>query len=105
MRFEVSNSSGVSIDDRELARLRMEAWHDRVEDRHVADIAVKVVQSSGASQNATIADLSGEGLRLEGLAGLAIGEHVLVILPDHRVLEITVRWAFGDQAGARIVHD
>lgn len=94
----------MSIDDRELARLRMEAWRERIEERHPTDIAVKVVQSSGASQKATIADLSGEGLRLEGVAGLAIGERVLVVLPDHRVLEVTIRWAFGDQAGARIVH-
>lgn len=94
----------MSIDDRELARLRLEAWHERIEERHVTDIAVKVVQPSGASQKATIVDLSGEGLRLEGVAGLVIGERALVILPDHRVLEVTIRWAFGDQAGARIIH-
>lgn len=95
---------GGSIDDRELARLRLEAWHERIEERHVTDIAVKVVQSSGSSQKAIIADLSGEGMRLEGAAGLVIGEQILVIMPDHRVVEVTVRWALGDQAGARIVH-
>lgn len=96
--------SEFSIDDRELARLRLESWRERIEERHVTDIPVRIVQSSGASQKGRIADLSGEGLRLEWVSGLVIGEHLLVILPDHLVLEVTVRWAFGDQAGARIVH-
>ena len=89
----------------DVARLRREGWRDRLEARHVTDIPIKIDQSSGASQKAVIADLSGQGLRLEGAVGLTVGERALVILPDHRVLEIMVRWASGDQAGALIVDD
>jgi len=70
----------------------------------VADIPIKVIRSNGASLNALVADYSVESLRIEGAEGLTVGEHALIILPDHRVLEITVRWAVGNQAGARLVN-
>lgn len=66
-------------------------------------IPVKVIRSTGASLNAVIADFSEQGLRIEGVEGLTVGEHALVLLPDHRVVEITIRWALGDQAGARLI--
>lgn len=68
----------------------------------MANIPIKIIRSTGVSVSAVIADFSEHGLRLEGAEGLAIGEHALVLLPDHRVLEIAVRWALDDQAGIRL---
>lgn len=67
------------------------------------NVPVKVIRATGVSLSAVVADLSEESLRLEGAEGLSVGEQALIILPDHRVLEIAVRWALGDQAGARLI--
>lgn len=70
----------------------------------MTNIPIKVIRSTGSSQSAVIADLSDEGLRIEEVEGLTIGERVLVVLPDHRVREIAIRWAIGDQAGGRFIN-
>lgn len=85
-----------------LPHLCEDWWCSSLEKRQMTNIPVKVIRSIGTSQNA-VADLSGEGLRLEGVEGLTVGEHALVLLPDHRVLEIVVRWSLGDQAGVRLI--
>jgi hypothetical protein len=69
----------------------------------VTNIQAKLVQASGASHAVTIADLSAQGLRLEGVERLTVGEQVLLLLPDNSVYELVIRWAFDDQAGGRFV--
>lgn len=91
-------------DPAKLVRLQQEGWRDRREGRRMTDIPVKVIRSNGSSQSAIIADLSDEGLRLDGVEGLTIGERVLMVLPNHRVREIAIRWAIGDQAGGRFIN-
>lgn len=80
-----------------------EGWRERSEKRRETDISAKVIRATGASLNVTITDMSASGLRLEGAEGLSIGENVLVLLPDSEVIEVTIRWAFNDHAGVKIV--
>lgn len=94
----------VRLDFANEASRRGTPRRGRHEERCVTDIPVKLIRSNGASFSAAIADFSEHGLRIEGVEGLTVGEHALVILPHHRVLEIVVRWALGDQIGARLIN-
>ena len=44
-----------------------------------------------------------DGLLLEGITGLVVGERLSLVLPDGQVKDLAVRWAVGDRAGARII--
>lgn len=81
----------------------VEGWRKRAEERRSTRIAAKAIRASGACLAVTITDVSASGLRLEGADGLTIGENILILLPDSSVIEVTIRWAFNDDAGARIV--
>jgi len=44
-----------------------------------------------------------DGLLLEGITGLVVGERLSLVLADGEVKDLAVRWAVGDRAGARII--
>ncbi|MBO9622315.1 MAG: hypothetical protein J7500_06340 [Sphingomonas sp.] len=59
----------------------------------------KVVSSNGTSHRVTVCSLADGGFRIEGAEGIRNGEKILLLLPD-AVVEASVRWVVGDQAGA-----
>lgn len=65
-------------------------------------IEVRVVRNGGESFRVKVTHLV-DGILLEGASGLVVGEHLLLILKDSQLREITIRWAVGDQAGARFI--
>jgi hypothetical protein len=75
----------------------------RFEERTDTHIPAKLIRANGSTQNVIIGNLSGTGLRLDGVSELAIGEHALILLADNQAREIAIRWIVGDQAGARFV--
>lgn len=60
----------------------------------------KIIRITGESRNVTFARLAGGGFRIEGALGLGAGETILLLLLGEPVIELSVRWVAGDQAGA-----
>lgn len=80
-----------------------EGFRERREKRHNSGITAAVIRANGDQSAVTISDISDSGLRLDGADGLVIGENVLLLFDDHRVVELNIRWVLGNHAGARIV--
>lgn len=96
-------SSGNSPPPHCVKQSAAQDWRQRSEERRPANIKAKVIRASGASHAVTITDMSDNGLRIEGASALVIGENVLLLLPNHSVVEVAIRWVLENQAGARIV--
>lgn len=62
--------------------------------------AAKIIRVDGASWNATIYRLPDGSVRIEGADGIRNGERLLLVITGEPVLELSVRWVIGDQAGA-----
>lgn len=63
----------------------------------------KIIRINGASQKVAISRLAGGGVRIEGADGIRNGETVLLLVAGDPVIELSVRWVIGDQAGAIVL--
>lgn len=63
-------------------------------------VEARAVKKDGESFRVMI---STGGWLLEGITGLVVGERLSLVLADGEVHDLTVRWAVGNRAGARII--
>jgi len=66
------------------------------------EVEARAVKKDGESFRVMISTGPG-GWLLEGITGLVVGERLSLVLADGEVHDLTVRWAVGNRAGARII--
>jgi hypothetical protein len=78
-------------------------WRARIDERAGIRVSAKLIRANGSSQKVIITNESANGIGLEGVDGIGIGETALLVGEDSQVREIKIRWVVGNQAGARFV--
>jgi hypothetical protein len=62
-----------------------------------------VVECRGVSRKIEVVDFSTDGLRLDGVTGLATGDHVLILLTPELSVEGVIAWSVWHKAGVKLL--